>query len=880
MAEETPPPLNDPAGLDMLEPSAKKTKITEGALSTPQPTPSVERSMSTDMNQNVGISYRTALTGETGNERSGEFEIEMTSDDEDVGFDEEEDAECPVIRLTKEEKARLRSPWRQTLIIKNTEANKDTGETGNDISIMEGATANGRIGSQKGVEQTSRSEGLIRPEVVENYGAWMVASRQRRRVINNQGKRDQREAKHGKEFQQPKKGSVPGYQQDRGTRFQVLTENNPYMEIQDLDNVELTSENRQPVSRDAYESTPGRNQSQGNRGKRPAVQVNERQIEGNNNHGKHKERQAHAGKSRDREEGSESGSRNRAAESEEHVGFQGNKQGVMNVQRIPNDSFGNNIEDAIQIIIWNCQGAASKGFLRAAKWFIQSHKPDISCLLETKTSGMNANKVCQSLDFDNWNRIEAVGFSRGIWTLWNNSVEVTISATNPQFMVMEVRLDSRNKFSLAVVYASPTRHLRRKLWSALRRDKVGIITPWITAGDFNSVMHRDEVSNPDQFDYHRCSNFNEWIFDEGLLDMGFSGQCFTWKRGNEGTTFKGARLDRALCSIDWLDKNIDTDVRHLTAINSDHCPLLLSFGNIRTTRRTGFKYQGAWASHTNFMNVINKTWDPNCTVQANSKNMAAAFDNWNRDTFGNIYQRKKTLTRRLEGVQEARGISELANIPRSYDLGKYLGVPSIHGRVTNDMFGAILDRLDAKLEGWRTKLLTMAGRRILAQSALTTIPYYVMQSTMLPTGVLEAIDRKVRGFLWGSTRKGGKNIFGYRKGASNAWRGIMTVMPMIEAGIHCRVHNGQMTRFWLDTWIGEKPLCDLVQDFGTRHDPHATVAELWNGSRGWNWEKIPNLPPNIISFMQCQVMELDTNTPDEFYWKHDPTGVWVLGRGQ
>ncbi|VFQ69489.1 unnamed protein product [Cuscuta campestris] len=98
-------------------------------------------------------------------------------------------------------------------------------------------------------------------------------------------------------------------------------------------------------------------------------------------------------------------------------------------------------------------------------------------------------------------------------------------------------------------------------------------------------------------------------------------------------------------------------------------------------------------------------------------------------------------------------------------------------------------------------------------------------------------------------------------------------MPLIEAGIHCRVHNGQMTRFWLDTWIGEKPLCDLVQDFGSGHDLYATIALLWNGSRGWSWEKIPNLPPNIISFMQCRVMELDTSTHNEFYWKHDPTAV-------
>ncbi|RAL37363.1 hypothetical protein DM860_000057 [Cuscuta australis] len=31
------------------------------------------------------------------------------------------------------------------------------------------------------------------------------------------------------------------------------------------------------------------------------------------------------------------------------------------------------------------------------------------------------------------------------------------------------------------------------------------------------------------------------------------------------------------------------------------------------------------------------------------------------------------------------------------------------------------------------------------------------------------------------------------------------------------------------------------------------VVELWNGSSGWQWEKIPNLPPDIVSLMQLQV---------------------------
>ena len=63
------------------------------------------------------------------------------------------------------------------------------------------------------------------------------------------------------------------------------------------------------------------------------------------------------------------------------------------------------------------------------------------------------------------------------------------------------------------------------------------------AGDFNSVTKAEEVSNAGKFDKRRCSGFNDWIFGNGLIDMGFIGPKFTWIRGRSPSAFKGARLD-------------------------------------------------------------------------------------------------------------------------------------------------------------------------------------------------------------------------------------------------------------------------------------------------------------------------------------------------
>ena len=50
------------------------------------------------------------------------------------------------------------------------------------------------------------------------------------------------------------------------------------------------------------------------------------------------------------------------------------------------------------------------------------------------------------------------------------------------------------------------------------------------------------------------------------------------------------------------------------------------------------------------------------------------------------------------------------------------------------LYQQLLDRIGPRLEGWKTKLLSLAGRHVLAQSVLTSIPLYHMQSALLPTG--------------------------------------------------------------------------------------------------------------------------------------------------
>ena len=68
----------------------------------------------------------------------------------------------------------------------------------------------------------------------------------------------------------------------------------------------------------------------------------------------------------------------------------------------------------------------------------------------------------------------------------------------------------------------------------------------------------------------------------------------------------------------------------------------------------------------------------------------------------------------------------------------------------------MLDKVKSKLVGWKANLLSMVGRVVLIQASSLAIPAYIMQSNLLPSKVLEGIDRVNRNFLWGSTENKGK----------------------------------------------------------------------------------------------------------------------------
>ncbi|RYR27988.1 hypothetical protein Ahy_B01g052070 isoform D [Arachis hypogaea] len=180
---------------------------------------------------------------------------------------------------------------------------------------------------------------------------------------------------------------------------------------------------------------------------------------------------------------------------------------------------------------------------------------------------------------------------------------------------------------LTAIYGSPQRSLRKQLWMDLEILSESMNLPWWVIGDFNAYLHDFERKGGSiSQNNSACRDFQNCVSNCGLLNLGYSGWPYTWKRGS---LFE--RLDRGLSNMEWQMCFPDVGIKHLSMLKSDHSPLLLQFSHLaRPNRRRRPKFENSW---NNCMNDFQ-----------NSLRI------WNSNVFGDINKKKSRILRRQQGI--------------------------------------------------------------------------------------------------------------------------------------------------------------------------------------------------------------------------------------
>ena len=81
--------------------------------------------------------------------------------------------------------------------------------------------------------------------------------------------------------------------------------------------------------------------------------------------------------------------------------------------------------------------------------------------------------------------------------------------------------------------------------------------------------------------------------------------------------------------------------------------------------------------------------------------------------------------------------------------GKYLGLSGVIGKLKDQVFVEIKERVERKLSGWKEKMLSIGGKEILIKVVTQAIPAYTMSCFLLPKGLCEDLKRMEWNIWWG-----------------------------------------------------------------------------------------------------------------------------------
>lgn len=230
----------------------------------------------------------------------------------------------------------------------------------------------------------------------------------------------------------------------------------------------------------------------------------------------------------------------------------------------------------LNIFAWNCRGAGPCYFSRLVRDLKYKYSIHVLIIVEPRVSGQRVESIIAKLRFQNNFRVEAEGFSGGIWVLWEGDiVNVDIISTSNQFIHYGVSFkDGSESFFLTCLYGSPIPSIRQDLWNNLETLSTAVgNNKWCCIGDFNEYKGLEDKQGGVSPIVKTMSDFNNCCINCILMDLSFCGPKFTWKNGKVQE-----RLDWALANFNCFTHFNDAYLEHLNWFKSDHKPILLVLG--------------------------------------------------------------------------------------------------------------------------------------------------------------------------------------------------------------------------------------------------------------------------------------------------------------
>ncbi|XP_021986273.1 uncharacterized protein LOC110882597 [Helianthus annuus] len=195
------------------------------------------------------------------------------------------------------------------------------------------------------------------------------------------------------------------------------------------------------------------------------------------------------------------------------------------------------------------------------------------------------------------------GLSGGLVWIWDPKVfkANTVIQKRYYLVVKGIIVGCGEPINLVNIYAPQNTSAKLALWDELSSVIDQAIGKWVLVGDFNAVRSQEERRNS-KFKPACSENFNNFIFNNGLLEYLMQGRKFTCIRDNGKNLSK---LDRFLVCPEFFNKWPSVCVRVLPPRHSDHCPIILETVELNFGPRP-FRVYNSWIGKLGFEESVRK----------------------------------------------------------------------------------------------------------------------------------------------------------------------------------------------------------------------------------------------------------------------------------
>ncbi|XP_026439650.1 uncharacterized protein LOC113338440 [Papaver somniferum] len=180
-------------------------------------------------------------------------------------------------------------------------------------------------------------------------------------------------------------------------------------------------------------------------------------------------------------------------------------------------------------------------------------------------------------------------------------------------------------------------------------------------GDFNTVMLVNEKNGGRIPLSTALNDFNDWIYNCGLIQAPKSGLQLSWSNGRCGRKRILCNLDRAFYNLQWLNKYSGWKYNVSSRGISYHSFLVGSNIEISKPKNSPFKFQTMWTTHPEFLKLVLDSWNeillgnPIFVFMNKLKRLKKILKLWNWEVFDDIYVKLKKAE---DEVQETNIVSD------------------------------------------------------------------------------------------------------------------------------------------------------------------------------------------------------------------------------